>query len=331
MQAQDIHFSQDIYTPMLTNPAMAGLISGDIRADLVYRNQGFSFMGANSYKTYLASVDGKVWAPDYSDNWLGAGILLYTDKAGDLDFSTTEADLSIAYVIGVSEKTHVSAGLQVGFVQQGFDLANAQFGSQFVDGSFNENAASGENIDQTSISFAQVGAGLMFVTAPELRQYLYGGAAFFHANTPDNNFFDDSRERLDAKWVLQLGGSQDVSNNFDVVPSAYFSLQGASWKVNASALLRYVMYENSREGKLNSISFGPGYRVNGGNQQLHGDALLLMAQMDIEHWQVGVGYDITLSSLKNANNGSGAIEVALSYMAALRTKSAGPQFNCPRF
>ena len=37
--AQDIHFSQFFETPLLRNPALAGIFSGDLRIQAVYRNQ----------------------------------------------------------------------------------------------------------------------------------------------------------------------------------------------------------------------------------------------------------------------------------------------------
>ena len=37
--SQDIHFSQFFEAPLLRNPALAGLFSGDIRLQAVYRNQ----------------------------------------------------------------------------------------------------------------------------------------------------------------------------------------------------------------------------------------------------------------------------------------------------
>jgi len=37
--AQDIHFSQFFETPLLRNPALAGIFTGDVRIQAVYRTQ----------------------------------------------------------------------------------------------------------------------------------------------------------------------------------------------------------------------------------------------------------------------------------------------------
>ena len=38
-ETQDIHFSQFSETPLLRNPALAGIFSGDVRVQAVFRNQ----------------------------------------------------------------------------------------------------------------------------------------------------------------------------------------------------------------------------------------------------------------------------------------------------
>ncbi len=39
VQSQDIHFSQFFEAPLLRNPALAGLFTGDLRIQAVYRTQ----------------------------------------------------------------------------------------------------------------------------------------------------------------------------------------------------------------------------------------------------------------------------------------------------
>ena len=58
VKAQDIHFSQIFETPLLRNPALAGLFSGDIRVQTVYRSQWNSV--TNAYSTSSANVEYKL-------------------------------------------------------------------------------------------------------------------------------------------------------------------------------------------------------------------------------------------------------------------------------
>ena len=54
-KSQDIHFSQIFETPLLRNPALAGLFAGDVRIQSVYRSQWNSVTDA--YKT--GSLNGE--------------------------------------------------------------------------------------------------------------------------------------------------------------------------------------------------------------------------------------------------------------------------------
>ena len=56
--AQDIHFSQIFETPLLRNPALSGLFSGDLRIQSVYRSQWNSI--TNAYQTGSANVEYKI-------------------------------------------------------------------------------------------------------------------------------------------------------------------------------------------------------------------------------------------------------------------------------
>ena len=56
--AQDIHFSQFYEAPLLRNPSLAGIFTGDIRAQLVYRDQWNSF--TNAYRSGSFNAEYKM-------------------------------------------------------------------------------------------------------------------------------------------------------------------------------------------------------------------------------------------------------------------------------
>src|ERR671926_470167 len=62
--AQDIHFSQFFEAPLLRNPSLAGIFSGDVRVQAVYRDQWNSVTTA--YKT--ASLNAEYKMPIGSGN-----------------------------------------------------------------------------------------------------------------------------------------------------------------------------------------------------------------------------------------------------------------------
>src|SRR5215216_1986707 len=76
---QDIHFSQFFEAPLLRNPALAGIFSGDLRIQGVYRTQWNSV--TVPYQT--ASLNGEYKLPiGKSDDFLTLGGEILYDKAG---------------------------------------------------------------------------------------------------------------------------------------------------------------------------------------------------------------------------------------------------------
>ena len=84
--AQDIHFSQFYETPLYRNPALAGIVSGDVRVQTVYRNQWNSI--ANAYKTSSLNAEYKMPIGG-ADDYLTVAAQVFYDKAGTSNLTTT--------------------------------------------------------------------------------------------------------------------------------------------------------------------------------------------------------------------------------------------------
>ena len=128
-KAQDIHFSQYYAQPMLLNPALSGLNTCDYRVGAIFRAQWFSLTTGNTYRTTSAFADMAVFKPMKGTNFLGAGISFYSDQAGDLNYSTNQVDLSLAYhiILDKNTKQSFSIGLQGGFAHKSLDQTKAIF------------------------------------------------------------------------------------------------------------------------------------------------------------------------------------------------------------
>jgi len=110
-QAQDIHFSHIHASPTAMNPAMTGLFEGDLRLIGNYRSQWNNF--TNGYKTVAGSVDTKLFPLSRTD-FIGAGLQLYKDVAGDLEFTTSYGALSISVLKALDARgtNFISFGMQ---------------------------------------------------------------------------------------------------------------------------------------------------------------------------------------------------------------------------
>src|SRR6187200_2779233 len=84
--SQDIHFSQFFEAPLLRNPALAGIFSGDMRLQAVYRTQWQSV--TVPYQTGSFNGEFKLPVGKGDDFLTVAGEVLY-DKAGTVAMSQT--------------------------------------------------------------------------------------------------------------------------------------------------------------------------------------------------------------------------------------------------
>src|SRR6202000_3268689 len=85
-RAQDIHFSQFYETPLLGNPSLAGIFTGDYRVQGVYRDQWNSF--TNAYRTGSLNAEYKM-PVGKGDDFMTIGGQVLFDKAGTVGLTTT--------------------------------------------------------------------------------------------------------------------------------------------------------------------------------------------------------------------------------------------------
>jgi len=323
IHAQDVHFSQNYATPQFLNPAMTGLMGGDIRASAVYRSQWGGLVPGSAFRTVTASADLAFEGATELDR-IAFGFLFYNDKAGDLAFSTNYFDLAFAYNLGVSEKAYISLGVQGGLTNRSLDLTNAQFGSQF-DGAFNPDLASGEVLETQSVWRANVAGGLMFYVTPTHRSNFYLGGGMYHITRPDLSLTGVTPDQRMSKISVQTGGSIGLGNTFGILPSVYYVKQGPHSKIDAGSFLRFIFSYDRRSQLERAFNIGGFIRMANGGLGFGNDAFIVAAKLDYDNISVGLSYDLTLSDVAT----NGGFEVALIYTTQRRQRSK--IMNCPRF
>ena len=151
LKAQDIHFSQMFETPLLRNPALAGIFSGDLRIQSVYRSQWNSLTDA--YKTASANIEYKLPVGETSDYITIGGQFLY-DKAGTVDLTSTHILPAFNYhkSLSAEKNMYVSMALMGGYVQRSIDRSKMTTNSQFNGADYDPTAATGESFSKPNYS-----------------------------------------------------------------------------------------------------------------------------------------------------------------------------------
>ena len=315
VKAQDLHLSQFYETPLLRNPALAGIFTGDVRVNAVYRDQWNSV--TTGYRTGSLSGEYKVPVGN-GDDYVTWGMQLFYDKAGTVSFTQTKILPAINFHKSISSEknTYLSLGFMGGWVQHSIDLSKITTNSQY------EGMGIGENITDPTFSYldGSVGMSLNSVMNNNPDNNFYIGAAYHHFNRPQNSFYRDKNIELNPKWVFSAGLKLAGHEYSFVSIEADHSRQGAFQETVFGAMYGY---------KIGAYPDEPDYVLNIGTFIRWNDALIPVIKLDYRPFSVSFSYDANISKLKPSSHGRGGFEIGISWIGKLPDKS-NPYFK-PRF
>lgn len=331
-EAQDPRFAQFYAAPLNLNPAMTGVHEGQFRIIANYREQYNAVLGNNPFRTMAASFDYR--QPVGRSSFVGLGVNLMRDAAGISNFSrqTGAVSASVIKQLGGGRYSSIDqflvAGAQVGVGQQGFEWNQLWFSNQYnvANAAIDFDNPNGEAfINNMSDLYVDFNAGVMWYALFDERQSFYVGGALHHLNSPNVTFLDQANE-LPVRWVGHLGGEIPLGDELSILPAAAVMGQGQSLSTTGGLNFRYTNRE-WREVALRAGAWA--HVVNQLDSGFALDAITATAILEMEEWNLGFSYDVTTSTLTNANNGRGAFEVSLIYTHPAKSRRA--RVNCPNF
>ena len=320
--SQDINFSQFYDLPLLRNPSLAGLFSGDIRITSAYRNQWQSV--TVPYRTFGLGFEYKKPIGQNSDDFFTYGLQLSNDIAGDSKLSRTQVFPVFNYHKSLGNKnTYLSAGIMGGPVMQRFDPAKLSFDDQFVNGAYSPSNPTKQTFNSTKLTYWDAAAGLCFSSVAGENTRYYIGVGMFHFTQPKVAFQKQNDIILNHKWVVNAGFSAPISDADRLIFYADYFMQGGARQVQGGLMLNHDLVQADEEQKI-SVSGGMFYRGK--------DALMPVVKLDYYQYSIGMSYDINSSKLKSASQYRGAYEVTLSYKAFNnRYNTSLDKTKCPVF
>lgn len=321
---QDIHLSQFFNTPLLRNPALAGIFTGDTRLQAVYRNQWQSI--GYPYQTSVLNGEYK-FSVGHGDDFVTMGLSCFYDVAGIMQLKTLQIMPALNFHKSLSEdkNSYLSAGFMAGIVQRQFDGQYLTFDNQYHNGRYDPAASSGERFTGMRRSFPDFATGLSYNSSIGENTNYYLGASLWHFNKPKANFLSDQRIQLDPKWQFNAGIRAPLNELIMLQTEANYLKQGYYQETVAGAILFYSLNDLlGNDSRISNAELGAGLfmRVN--------DALIPHLQLAYNHFDIGLSYDINISKLTVASKGRGGYELSLSYRAFTKDKSL-QYLRCPRF
>ncbi|MEQ1677170.1 MAG: PorP/SprF family type IX secretion system membrane protein [Chitinophagaceae bacterium] len=313
--SQDIHFSQFFEAPLWRNPSLAGIFTGDIRVQAVYRDQWNSV--TNAYRT--GSINAEFKKPIGKGNdFITTGMQILFDRAGTIGWTSAHVLPVLNYHKSLSsdKNKYLSLGFMGGWVQRRFDPSKVTTNSQY------DNGGIGENFSNTQYNYLDGSVGMSFNSNLDNNagNNFFIGAAYHHFNRPKTSFYRNSNIELHAKWVFSGGLRFGVSDNAYMTIQADHTTQGGFTETVGGAM--YGL-------KLGEDPDNPIYIIHAGAFLRWDDALIPVVKLDYNPFSVAISYDVNISKLKPSSYGRGGFELSISYVGFRKDK--GEYLLCPSF
>ncbi|MEL6924132.1 MAG: PorP/SprF family type IX secretion system membrane protein [Bacteroidota bacterium] len=326
LSAQDIHWAHIHASPVYLNPAMTGLFEGDTRFIGNVRSQWNAF--TKGYKTSMGSVDTKLKAIRGRDI-LAGGFQVFSDEAGDLDFSTKSTSFSLSYLKAFDDKgkNFISVGLTNSFMANTVDFSKIVAFDR-IDG-----------IDErtpNNIRYWSISSGIAWFHGFNKYNMMYFGASLFHLNNPVVSFVErDTPERenlLYRKLVLHGGGTFRLTRSIAIKPSFIFMDQGPHQEITVGTFFRYAS-RLSKRGKSKSKAYiGAWLRGSLEKDYRSLDALIVSLGLDYKKTSLTFSYDLNISTLNRVSAGRGGPELSIIHIiSSEKTRRKPGKVKCPAF
>lgn len=299
--AQDAQLTQFYATPTYLNPAFAGT-GLQTRLGLVVRDQWPAIPG--QFVTANFAIDHNL-----SQLSSGLGLMVHHDQAGSGALRYTSITGQYAYEMELKRKVFLRPALQFGWVNHAVDYSRLTFGDQLARGG---TVGTYENMDGRSISYADMGGGLLFFTPK-----MWLGAAMHHLNRPNQSLLQNEA-RIPMKFSMHGGYRMSVRT-----PVILQHPQSFVFAFNYKSQQKYdqldfgVYFEREPffmglwyRGLPLMKRYEPGYANN--------DAIAVLVGTIIDDLRIGYSYDVTVSRL--AGHSGGAHELTLGYEIVQRHK-----------
>lgn len=324
-KAQDVHFSQIFETPLLRNPALAGIFTGDLRLQTVYRSQWNSVTDA--YKT--GSLSGEYKIPvGQSNDFVTIGAQIFYDKAGTVNLTTTQVMPAINYSKSLSDEKNIylNAGLSFGMAQRRIDESKITTNNQYSGGVVIPGAATGEHFNRNNYSYfdGAVGLSLNAQLGENANNNLYLGAAYHHFNKAKNlGFYSNANLEMKPKYLMSFGLRTNVNDYSFITLQGDYSVQDKYTEVVGGVLYSLRLDDPDNATKIFHI----------GSYIRWSDAIIPAAKIELKPLSIGVSYDINISPLKKVSMGRGGFELSLTYQKSISrgVDYSDPSTRCPRF
>jgi type IX secretion system PorP/SprF family membrane protein len=314
--SQDIHFSQFYQSPFSLNPALTGDFSGALR---VVGNQRTQWRSVTTpFATIGVGADGRL---DKFPSFSG-GISFFNDRAGDSRLTTNLINVAGAkrWSVYQEKKGELAVGLMLGLTSMSMDYSQLDFDNQWTGLFYDPSLPANENFARDSRSYLNFHTGF-FYTQQELKGKWGAGFSIFNVTSPDQSWFDQAFVRLSPRINFHGYYSHRINEQWAIEPMLLLMTQSPHRELTLGGRGHYIV--SDKDWMYRSFYGGLFARTR--------DAGYLVAGVRYDNWDVGISYDINMSTLRPASNNRGGFELGVIYILQPPARIGEIKKVCPDY
>lgn len=317
---QKIHYSNYNYAPLVLSPAHTGAFHGTIRVGGTMREQFRGFI-EEPFQSVSAYIDSPISFIINERQWIGVGGSFSQASAGDLALQETSIVPSLAYHLSFDDDYTSIIGLGVSYALNSRRVKNPDaFRSEdMINGTVSvspdKNFINDLNVSHSGLSIGLYGKKIVndkvgFSIGFSLLD-IYNSGYQYNTGVVVNK----APARLNAYLNMDFG----LSENMIFSPALVFQTHDKVYNVMGIGAMEHII----NKGKNLRFNYRLGYRLK--------DAILFGAGIKINSWDVGMSYDMTVSSAQPHNGMTGALELGVKKIIIINPKTKVKTLGlCPR-
>lgn len=345
--AQDFHNSYWQFAPTIVNPALTGAFYGNLRVNVIGRDQGRPVAGSgNEFQDLSLTVDYNIDFGLTEGDWVALGASISRSQTpGVADFRRQFTGLIGAYHLAYGKRKDkvFTIGAKYGPYTTSFNNNNLfadatdtwgilnPGGDQSADLQQLQGAINaGQDQNQTEKSNNDFGVGLMLTTPMGKKSDLRIGIALDRVLNPRS-----TRSAGDTTSTGVIPNAQRFGRRINGFLSYYNSINSklvfnpnfvvqtlnGSTNILVQSLFKYLINPE----KEMTMTFGAGVRL------VNSTDIPLYLGVDVNTWKVGLSYDANIGGLRPSSNTFGALEIGISKVFNWKKDPVvEPKFICPR-
>ena len=314
--AQDPVFSQFYSSPLSVNPALAG--NGDANWRIVgNRRSQWIGEGLEPLTTTSLSFDGKLFKQrDKETNYIGGGLLFLQDKGLSGAYKSNSFHFILSSHVSLDdEDTHgLSVGLGGSYSNTLIDFSQLSFSQQLSSSGFNRTLPANEPYLSNIKPYFSLFAGVTYTFSGENANFDIGVSGYRFMKT-NRSALNDANQLDPPRYNIHADYQTFLSNRLVFNTNAIYVLESNVNSYTVGVNFGRILDESDLPAILNA---GLWYRGD--------EALIPYLGIAYKNMQVGLTYDINVSSSKSITGGLKTYEFSLIFRSPQKRKNPVP---CP--